>query len=81
MKRKNLSCNKSAEYIWSELGEKIDSLECRKIKNHLKACPSCAAYLDSMKKTIRLYKKYPCPKTTDKCRKELYTILKLNTGK
>ena len=81
MKKKHISCKKIAEYICSELGENIDSPECREIKNHLKTCPNCAAYLDSMKKTINLYQKYPDPKMTGKCRKELYTILKLNLKK
>ena len=45
-----------------EICEKIDldlgSPTCRKLKEHLAQCPDCAAYYDSLKKTIVLYRNY-----------------------
>ena len=42
--------------------EKIDrdltSPTCKKLREHLKSCPECAAHYDSLKKTIILYKNY-----------------------
>jgi predicted anti-sigma-YlaC factor YlaD len=45
-----------------EMCEKVDrnltSPTCRKLREHLKKCPECAAYYDSLKKTIVLYRSY-----------------------
>ncbi len=45
-----------------EICEKIDldleSPTCKKLKEHLAQCPNCAAYYDSLKKTIVLYRSY-----------------------
>jgi anti-sigma factor RsiW len=76
MKQKHLTCKESLAHICGEMDEHIDSPKCREIKKHLAACPSCAAYLDSLKKTIRLYREYPCPKLPGRCRQELLATLK-----
>jgi len=45
-----------------EMCEKVDrdleSPTCRKLREHLEKCPDCAAYYDSLKKTILLYRSY-----------------------
>ena len=45
-----------------EICEKVDqdltSPTCRKLREHLAQCPDCAAYYDSLKKTIVLYRSY-----------------------
>jgi len=43
-----------------EMCEKVDrdlaSPTCKKLREHLEHCPDCAAYYDSLKKTIILYR-------------------------
>lgn len=45
-----------------EMCEKVDRdlnlPTCRKLREHLENCPDCAAYYDSLKKTIVLYRNY-----------------------
>ncbi len=45
-----------------EICEKVDqdlaSPTCKKLREHLEKCPDCAAYYDSLKKTIVLYRNY-----------------------
>jgi len=45
-----------------EMCEKVDrdltSSTCKKLREHLEKCPDCAAYYDSLKKTITLYRNY-----------------------
>jgi anti-sigma factor RsiW len=81
MKKKHLSCKEIAKYICGELDEHIDSPKCREIKRHMEACPNCIAYLDSLKKTVHLYREYPNPTVTEQCRKELFAVLKLGKQK
>lgn len=79
MRSKHLSCKESLAHLCGEMDEQIDSPKCREIKKHLEECPNCAAYLDSLKRTVRLYREYPCPKLPAKCRKELLAKLKSET--
>ena len=74
-----LSCEEIVKHICGELDEHINSPQCRTIKKHIKSCPHCSAYLDSLKKTVRFYRIYESPKLTSKCRTELYKMLNLKT--
>jgi uncharacterized protein YlaI len=78
MKTKQLSCKEIAKYICSEMEEHVNSPKCRAIKKHLETCANCTAYLDSLKKTVRLYREYPNPKLPGKRRRKLIATLKLN---
>jgi predicted anti-sigma-YlaC factor YlaD len=57
-----MKCKGVYEYICENLDADMNSAKCRAIKKHLDACPDCAAYLDSLKKTILLYKREPGPR-------------------
>jgi len=77
MKKKPLRCPDVLDHICEELDGKISSAQCREIRRHLEGCPNCTAYLDSLKKTVRLYKTYPNKKVPQKARKQLFAVLKL----
>ncbi|MFH0990070.1 MAG: hypothetical protein V1799_08650 [bacterium] len=75
MKKKTISCSGTLKHICDQLGEHRDSATCREIQNHLAGCPECSAYLDSLKKTIHLYKEYPTPKVSSRSRAKLFALL------
>jgi anti-sigma factor RsiW len=77
MKKKAVTCKEVFNHICENLDEKINSPQCREIRRHLDRCPNCVAYLDSLKKTIRLYRGYPQPRLPEKARKNLHTQLKV----
>lgn len=62
--------------ICAELGEDMDSPSCKALRKYIKECPHCEAFVDSVKKTIWLYKAYQ-PPDTDRVKKELFKKLKL----
>lgn len=72
-----LSCGKVYEHLCANMDEKLDSAECRRIKAHIKGCPNCTALLDSLKKTVYLYKKCPTPKLPARSRNELFAVIRL----
>lgn len=53
-----MNCKKTYKYICENLDEDINSPDCLKVKEHLKDCPNCIAYLDTLKKTVMLYRGY-----------------------
>ncbi|MEW6060499.1 MAG: zf-HC2 domain-containing protein [Bacteroidota bacterium] len=76
-----LSCADVYSHLCDNLDSKLDSESCRKIKAHLKECKNCSALLDSLKKTIYLYRHYPAPKISAKARKELFAIIHMEKEK
>jgi len=55
------SCRQVYHHICEHLDEDLSSPRCRRIRQHLEDCPDCQAYLDSLKKTIILYRSAPAP--------------------
>ena len=76
-KAKNIHCPDVLEHICEELDTRLTSAQCREIKRHLAKCPNCTAYLDSLKKTIKLYASYPDARLPRKSRQRLFATLKL----
>jgi hypothetical protein len=44
--------------ICDELGEDMDSPSCKALREYIQKCPNCEAFVDSVKKTIKLYQVY-----------------------
>jgi predicted anti-sigma-YlaC factor YlaD len=76
-----LSCGKVYEHLCDNLDSQLDSAACRRIKAHIKGCTNCSALLDSLKKTVYLYRNYPAPQLPDKTRKELFAVISLDSEK
>lgn len=62
--------------ICDELGEDLDSSSCKALREFIQTCPNCAAFVDSVKKTIRLYQKYR-PEASGEVKIKLFKKLKL----
>ncbi len=62
--------------ICTELGEDLDSPSCKALREYIKTCPNCEAFVDSVKRTIQLYQEYT-PKYSDEVRKKLFKKLDL----
>ncbi|NIQ06737.1 MAG: hypothetical protein GWO20_13715 [Candidatus Korarchaeota archaeon] len=62
--------------ICTELGEDMDSPNCKAVREYVKSCPNCEAFVDSVKKTIKLYQVY-IPEYSDEVRKKLFRTLEL----
>lgn len=77
MNKKEAQCSDVLSHICDQLDEELDSPRCREIKNHLKQCPNCVAYLDSLKTTVHLYAHYPIPRAPEGTRRKLFAVLKV----
>jgi anti-sigma factor RsiW len=77
MKKKTIHCHDVLGHICEELDSKISSAKCRALKAHLEKCPNCTAYLDSLRKTITLYKATSNPRLSRKTHDELFAVLDL----
>lgn len=57
--------------ICSEFGEDMNSPACERLRQHAQESPDCAAFVDSMQKTIELFKSYQSP-LSEKARAKLF---------
>lgn len=59
---KNASHQNVLKEVCDYLGKDLDSPQCEALINHLKACPECEVYFDTIKKTVLMYRKSeePC---------------------
>lgn len=76
-----LSCSKVYEHLCENLDSKLDSKSCRKIRAQINGCKNCSALLDSLKKTIYLYKQYPAPKLPEQLHKKLFAVIHFDKTK
>lgn len=71
-----MKCAEVYLHICDNLDQDIDSPRCREIKKHLVTCPDCVAYLDSLKKTVALYRAVPAPRAPRAARANLLRALR-----
>ncbi|MBN8705517.1 MAG: hypothetical protein J0L62_06550 [Bacteroidetes bacterium] len=50
-------CKKIVYEICERMGEDMTSPHCKEIMHHIEDCPECKAYLESLKKTVHVYRK------------------------
>jgi hypothetical protein len=72
-----LRCSEVAKYVCENLDEQLNSRKCQAIKKHLQTCRKCSAQLDSLKKTVSLYRNCPTPILTTKDHEKLMAGLSL----
>ena len=80
MKKKPLNklrCSEVAKYVCENLDEQLNSRKCRAIKKHLQTCPKCTKQLDSLKKTVSLFRNCATPCISAQTHKKLMAGLSL----
>lgn len=72
-----MKCKGVYAYICENLDANVKSAKCRAIKKHLESCPDCSAYLDSLKKTIQLYRNEAGPSVPISTHKRLVKVINI----
>lgn len=76
-----MKCKEVYLHICENLNQDLDSPRCRTIKKHIQTCPDCSAYLDSVTKTVQLYKTAPAPRIPPHVHNTLLDTLNLELFK
>jgi hypothetical protein len=71
------SCAKIFRHLCDNLDEGLNSHRCRAIKKHMEECANCMIYLDTLRKTIELYRRYPAPRLSKKTHHKIITSFKI----
>ncbi len=62
-----------SEYVDGALGEKL----CHEIEAHMAECENCRVVVNTLNKTIALYRRLPAPELPNAVREQLYRVLRL----
>ncbi len=70
---------KIVEQICDFMGEDLDSPACQEVVEHLKMCPTCRVYFDTVKKTVTLCREMEDEKKLpNDVHSRLFKVLNLN---
>lgn len=76
MKAKSVARKSIYRHICENLDQDMDSPACREIRKHVRGCTECLDYLNSLKSTVTLYRRYPVPRLSAAARTGLLQILR-----
>jgi len=72
----------TCHHLLEELGAYLDgdaaAATCAEIERHLAECENCRAVVDTLRKTITLYRELPPPELSEAARARLYKRLDLS---
>lgn len=63
-----------SDYIEGELAEEL----CRELERHLASCENCRVVVNTLEKTVALYRSLPAPEMPDEAQDRLFKVLKLD---
>jgi predicted anti-sigma-YlaC factor YlaD len=72
-----MNCKEAYAHICDNLDADLNSPKCIEIRKHLESCSDCSAVLDSVKKTVYLYRTSPNPDLPDAIHQRLIKTLDL----
>jgi anti-sigma factor RsiW len=72
-----MKCTEVYQHICENLDQDMNSPRCREIKKHMSHCPDCTAYLDSLRKTVSLYRTIAPPALPKSVERELFKKIDL----
>ena len=69
---------KTVHEICNYLGQDLDNPMCKELIQHLKECPDCQFYLETVKLTVNLFREtHPAKPVPEDLKKKLLTSLNL----
>lgn len=81
-KTKNASHANVLKEVCDYLGQDLNSPQCEALRKHLRACPECDVYFDTIKKTILMYREAEKKCTLPmRVKSNLYKTLQLKTNR
>ncbi len=71
------TCRPFIERLCTSLGEDIASPVCRELQAHLEECPDCALQIDTVRRTVEIYRAVPGEKVPGEVQQRLFARLNL----
>ncbi len=75
------SCAELKAQLSDYINGDLDAQVCAELERHLANCENCRIVVDTLRKTILLYRNYSTPSMPDAAHERLMHVLKLDTIK
>lgn len=72
-----VECNEQLDCLSEYLDGELDPELCAEIERHMAECGDCRIVVDTLRKTISLYRRYGHEEVPADAKERLYTVLKL----
>jgi anti-sigma factor RsiW len=69
------TCSEVYSFLCDNLGQEIDSPECREIHKHLESCEECRRSLEGLRRTVTLFQSAPAPSVSPAVHRRLIKAL------
>jgi anti-sigma factor RsiW len=70
-------CHELAGYLSDYVDGELEAALCAQLEAHLADCPDCRVMVDTVRRTIILYRSQPAPELPSDVQDRLYRVLKL----
>jgi hypothetical protein len=77
----NQNCKPFVERLCEALGEDLGSPLCRELKDHVEGCPDCALQIDTVRRTVEVYRAMPDERVPSDMQSRLLAKLNLPSAK
>ncbi|MGC8780161.1 MAG: anti-sigma factor family protein [Anaerolineae bacterium] len=71
-------CKEHWEYLSEYIDGELDPELCAEIERHMAECGDCRIVIDTLRKTISLYRNYGHEEVPPEAKERLYAVLRLN---
>ena len=75
--KKNEECQQLVTTLSDYVDGTLDESLCEVLERHLEECENCQIVVNTLKKTVELYRMTPCEDVPEDVRERLYTRLNL----
>ncbi len=75
--KKHVSCRQLVHSLSDYVDGTLDESLCQELERHLQDCDDCQIVVNTLKKTVELYRTTPCEDVPEDVRERLFTRLNL----
>lgn len=75
-----MNCDEIFESLSEFIDEELAAAKCRELKVHLEGCDNCQVVVDTLRRTVTLYREVPAPRLPEEARLKLHAVIRVEGG-
>lgn len=75
-----MNCEEIFESLSELIDEELAEAKCQEIRVHLQGCDNCQVVVDTLRRTVTLYREVPAPRLPEETRLKLHAVIRVESG-
>lgn len=75
-----MNCDEIFESLSEFIDEELIEAKCQEIRVHLQGCDNCQVVVDTLRRTVTLYREVPSPQLPAEARLKLHAVIRMAGG-